>query len=83
MSRNYKILIFCNLADPIVIEHGTFAWEPETVVLRDINLRIKAGSLVAVVGSVGSGIMHTKKAFHSLFGFGWKIITDRYLTFYR
>ncbi|ODM95243.1 Multidrug resistance-associated protein 1 [Orchesella cincta] len=41
--------------DPIVIEHGTFSWEPETVVLRDINLRIKPGSLVAIVGGVGSG----------------------------
>lgn len=38
-----------------MIENGTFAWEPETVVLRDINLNIKPGSLVAVVGSVGSG----------------------------
>ncbi|CAL8118382.1 unnamed protein product [Orchesella dallaii] len=41
--------------DPIVIDHGTFSWEPDTVVLRDINLRIKPGSLVAIVGSVGSG----------------------------
>lgn len=41
--------------DPIVIEHGTFSWEPETTTLRDINLRIKPGSLVAIVGSVGSG----------------------------
>lgn len=38
-----------------MIEHGTFSWEPETVALRDINLRIKEGSLVAIVGSVGSG----------------------------
>jgi len=41
-------------ADPIVIENGTFAWE-ETATLQDINLRVKAGSLVAIVGTVGSG----------------------------
>lgn len=43
------------LADPIIIESGTFAWEPETITLRDVNLRIKEGSLVAIVGTVGSG----------------------------
>lgn len=41
--------------DPIIIENGTFAWEADTITLRDINLRIKDGSLVAIVGTVGAG----------------------------
>ncbi|KFH72327.1 hypothetical protein MVEG_02618 [Podila verticillata NRRL 6337] len=40
---------------------GTFGWEPETTrdstgpVLHDLNLKIKRGSLTAVVGRVGEG----------------------------
>lgn len=45
--------------DPIVIEDGTFTWDKEEDgtphTLTNINLRVKAGSLVAVVGTVGSG----------------------------
>ncbi|XP_076338372.1 multidrug-Resistance like Protein 1 isoform X1 [Tachypleus tridentatus] len=42
--------------DPIVIEHGTFTWSREEgPVLKDINLRIHQGMLVAVVGQVGAG----------------------------
>ncbi|CAG7836371.1 unnamed protein product [Allacma fusca] len=42
--------------DPVVIENGSFAWDiHEDNVLENVNLRIKKGSLVAVVGSVGSG----------------------------
>lgn len=41
--------------DPIVIENGTFAWKSDSIILHNINLRIKAGSLVAIVGEVGSG----------------------------
>ena len=38
------------------IEKGSFAWGAgEQPVLKDINLEIKNGKLVAVVGSVGSG----------------------------
>ncbi|OWF40077.1 Multidrug resistance-associated protein 1 [Mizuhopecten yessoensis] len=41
----------------ITIEKGTFTWEKETETptLREINLEVPDGSLVAVVGSVGSG----------------------------
>ncbi|XP_069125383.1 multidrug resistance-associated protein 1-like [Argopecten irradians] len=41
----------------IAIEKGTFTWEneAETPTLREINLEIPDGSLVAVVGTVGSG----------------------------
>ncbi|CAM6088135.1 unnamed protein product [Calypogeia fissa] len=41
----------------IVVEGGTFKWgkELETPTLFDINLNVKQGSLVAIVGKVGSG----------------------------
>ncbi|CAH1406916.1 unnamed protein product [Nezara viridula] len=42
--------------DPLVIEKGTFSWgAAEKPTLRNLNLRVKPGSLVAVVGAVGSG----------------------------
>lgn len=44
--------------EPLIIENGTFSWgteESDTHVLRDITLKVKKGSLVAVVGAVGSG----------------------------
>ncbi|XP_065338923.1 multidrug resistance-associated protein 1 isoform X7 [Cloeon dipterum] len=43
-------------SDPIVMENGTFAWSADdNPTLKGINLRCKQGSLVAVVGTVGSG----------------------------
>ncbi|XP_046388373.1 multidrug resistance-associated protein 1 isoform X3 [Ischnura elegans] len=42
--------------NPIVVENGTFTWNPEeNAVLKNINLTVKKGGLLAVVGSVGSG----------------------------
>ncbi|CAK1601166.1 unnamed protein product [Parnassius mnemosyne] len=41
--------------DPLVIENCTFTWGGEQPVLRNISVRIPRGSLVAVVGAVGSG----------------------------
>ncbi|XP_021961754.1 multidrug resistance-associated protein 1 isoform X2 [Folsomia candida] len=41
--------------DPIIIENGTFGWDADTITLRDINLHVKDGSLVAIVGTVGAG----------------------------
>lgn len=41
-----------------MVENGAFSWgmpENDTIALQNINLRVKGGSLVAVVGSVGSG----------------------------
>lgn len=45
------------IANPIVIENGHFSWgdQDSDQVLRNINLRIPRGSLVAIVGAVGSG----------------------------
>ncbi|XP_033224446.1 multidrug resistance-associated protein 1 isoform X4 [Belonocnema kinseyi] len=43
---------------PLVIEKGSFAWDSEQndkPVLRNINLKIQEGQLVAIVGTVGSG----------------------------
>jgi ATP-binding cassette subfamily C (CFTR/MRP) protein 1 len=44
--------------DPIVVEKGTFKWgENDPEILRDINIKVKKGSLTAVVGTVGAGQM--------------------------
>ena len=44
------------IRDPIVIEDGTFKWgDEEPEILKDINIRVKKGSLTAVVGVVGAG----------------------------
>eukprot|EP01124_Arcella_intermedia_P029518 TRINITY_DN625_c0_g1_i1.p1 TRINITY_DN625_c0_g1~~TRINITY_DN625_c0_g1_i1.p1 ORF type:complete len:1466 (+),score=369.04 TRINITY_DN625_c0_g1_i1:648-4400(+) len=40
---------------PVVVEDATFEWKPEEKTLRGINMRIKSGQLVAIVGEVGAG----------------------------
>ncbi|KAK8748985.1 hypothetical protein OTU49_015624, partial [Cherax quadricarinatus] len=46
-------------SNPVIIKDGTFAWghgeEEGKPVLKNINLSVADGSLVAVVGSVGAG----------------------------
>ncbi|KAK6109907.1 multi drug resistance-associated protein (MRP) [Brugia pahangi] len=37
------------------IQSGNFSWDNNKVTLNDINLKIKKGELVAIVGKVGSG----------------------------
>lgn len=41
----------------MIIKDGTFSWDgyEATPVLRNINFKVKRGSLIAVVGPVGSG----------------------------
>lgn len=42
--------------DQIVVENGTFAWSAQDApILKNINLKIPTGKLVAVVGTVGAG----------------------------
>ncbi|XP_023209485.1 multidrug resistance-associated protein 1-like [Centruroides sculpturatus] len=41
--------------NPIVIEDAAFSWEDSKPMLKDISIQIKSGSLVAIVGQVGSG----------------------------
>jgi len=41
------------IGNAVVIQNGTFAWSPTLNILKGINLRVKEGSLVAVVGTVG------------------------------
>jgi ABC-type multidrug transport system fused ATPase/permease subunit len=55
--RSYIITHYerCVLDGAIVIDNGTFAWESETVTLRDVDVKISDGSLVAIVGPVGAG----------------------------
>lgn len=56
---NLLIINWCNLfisENHLVIENGNFSWgSDDQVILRNINLSFKQGSLVAVVGTVGSG----------------------------
>nr|CAD7593712.1 unnamed protein product [Timema genevievae] len=48
--------MFLFLEHPIVVENGTFSWgSDDPPVLKNINLKLPQGSLVAVVGTVGSG----------------------------
>lgn len=53
-SWNLNVLNYI-LGEPVQIQDGNFSWEPETTCLKNINLKVKEGSLVAVVGVVGSG----------------------------
>lgn len=41
--------------DVIQIEHGSFSWNDEMPCLLDISLHVPKGSLIAIVGRVGSG----------------------------
>ncbi|XP_012271250.1 multidrug resistance-associated protein 1 isoform X2 [Orussus abietinus] len=44
--------------NPLIIENGNFAWDSDSIekpTLRNINLQVQQGQLVAVVGTVGSG----------------------------
>lgn len=60
----YEPISFHSSEDPIIIENGNFAWdraneepgaEVQPPTLQNINLRVKEGTLVAIVGSVGAG----------------------------
>jgi subfamily B ATP-binding cassette protein MsbA len=43
------------LEEAIVFENVSFAYQPETTVLRDINLRVEQGQTTALVGATGAG----------------------------
>ena len=58
MCLNFLITLQIFTVHPLLIEKGSFAWDSEQndkPVLRNINLKIQASQLVAVVGTVGSG----------------------------
>uniref|UniRef100_A0A336K4Z6 ABC-type glutathione-S-conjugate transporter n=1 Tax=Culicoides sonorensis TaxID=179676 RepID=A0A336K4Z6_CULSO len=42
-------------ASAILIENGKFQWNDEEIILKNINMKVHKKSLVAIVGSVGSG----------------------------
>lgn len=48
---------------PIVIQNGTFSWGDENAILKNINMEIKKNTLVAIVGTVGSGKSSVISAF--------------------
>lgn len=51
------------LASGLLIENGTFSWGGDESTLRDINIKVDKGKLVAVVGTVGSGKSSIVSAF--------------------
>lgn len=60
-----KITNFFFAANPLVVENGNFTWgdKDADLILKNINLNIPKGSLVAVVGAVGSGKSSLLSAF--------------------
>ena len=44
-----------NVPEPVKAQNASFTWDSTRDTLQDINMSVQAGSLVAVVGSVGSG----------------------------
>lgn len=42
-------------AGDVVFEHVSFGYDPQKPVIHDVSLRIKAGTMVALVGPTGSG----------------------------
>lgn len=44
-----------NLAGQVRFEHVAFGYEPDKPLMKDLNLRIEAGSKIAVVGPTGAG----------------------------
>ncbi|XP_065205465.1 multidrug resistance-associated protein 1-like [Planococcus citri] len=63
--NNWNSVTHDDRSEALVIEHGTFSWvgnEPLPT-LRDINVKINQGALVAVVGPVGSGKSSLLSAF--------------------
>lgn len=41
--------------DEVLVRDGNFSWKQDTPVLRNINMNVKEGQLVAIVGTVGVG----------------------------
>ena len=48
-------LLFHGLAESIEFKNVSFGYDQDAVVLKDINLEIRSGEILAVVGSTGSG----------------------------
>ncbi|GAV03421.1 hypothetical protein RvY_13847 [Ramazzottius varieornatus] len=56
--NNVKLLASDDVStkSSVVISHGSFAWgKEEAVTLKEVNVDVKEGQLVAIVGQVGSG----------------------------
>lgn len=50
-----KVVLF-STASPVLIENAEFTWErSQKSTLKNINLQVKQGQLIAIVGTVGSG----------------------------
>ncbi|MFN5927330.1 MAG: ABC transporter ATP-binding protein, partial [Roseiflexaceae bacterium] len=61
----------------VVFERVTFAYNPESVVLREFNLHIKPGEKIAIVGHTGAGKSSLIKLLLRFYEFqGGRIIVD-------
>ena len=54
-SQNQGTSVECNFGEEIVFDNVSFAYENTDWILRDIDLRIQPGSMVAFVGATGAG----------------------------
>lgn len=54
-SQNQGTSVECNFGEEIVFDKVSFAYENTDWILKDIDLRIKPGSMVAFVGATGAG----------------------------
>jgi len=55
MKVKYDTFCLQQVSEPVAIDNGTFCWEEGPPTLRNISLKVPEGSLVAIVGTVGSG----------------------------
>jgi ATP-binding cassette subfamily C (CFTR/MRP) protein 1 len=62
-----------NLDYPIRFKQASFSWEPKKITLENINLDIKRGSLVCIIGPVGSG---KSSMLNAIFGYIQKTSGD-------
>eukprot|EP00055_Hartaetosiga_balthica_P014402 m.78839 g.78839 ORF g.78839 m.78839 type:complete len:1578 (-) comp8586_c0_seq2:145-4878(-) len=44
-----------NRIPALVVQNGTFAWDEETPVLKDVSFKVYPGTITAIVGRVGAG----------------------------
>lgn len=54
-AQNQGTSVTCNFGEEIVFDNVSFAYENTDWILKDIDLRIKPGSMVAFVGATGAG----------------------------
>lgn len=54
-SITHNSFLLFSIDNAVTVKNGFFTWSDHNTTLKNINLTIKKGSLVAIVGQVGSG----------------------------